>query len=73
MSYFCVFGCDAYAHIPKAQHGKIDEKSRKMMFVGHNAVSTRYRLYDFENDAIIVSKDVVFDEHSSSKGDGFFP
>ena len=62
VSYFCVFGCDAYAHIPKAQHGKFDEKSSKMMFVGYNAVSTRYRLYDSENDAITVSKDVIWAE-----------
>ena len=38
------------------------------MFVGYNAISIGYMLYDFENDAISVSKDVVFDEHSSSKG-----
>ena len=41
VSYFRVFGCDAYAHIPKAQREKFDEKSKKMMFVGYNAVSTR--------------------------------
>ena len=63
--YFCVFGCDAYDHIPKAQHGKFDEKSEKIMFVGYNAVSTRYWLYDSNSDAIIVSKDVVFDELTS--------
>ena len=38
------------------------------MFVGYNAISTRYKLYNSKNDAISISKDVVFDEHSSSKG-----
>ena len=38
------------------------------MFVGYNAVSTRYMLYDFENDVISVSRDVVFVKHSSSQG-----
>ena len=68
VSYFRVFGCDAYAHIPKAQHGKFDEKSKKMMFVGYNAVSTGYRLYDSDRDVISVSRDVIFDELSSSEG-----
>ena len=39
-----------------------------MMFAGYNFVSTGYQLYDSNFDAIIVSKDVVFDEISSSKG-----
>ena len=68
VSYFRVFGCDAYAHIPKAHREKFDEKSKKMMFVGYNAVSTGYRLYDSDRDVISVSRDVIFDELSSSKG-----
>ena len=39
-----------------------------MMFVGYNAVSTGYRLYDSDKDVISVSRDVIFDELSSSKG-----
>ena len=68
VSYFCAFGCDAFAHIPKSQCGKFDEKSKKMMFVGYNAIFTRYWLYDSNFDAIIVSRDVVFDEISSLEG-----
>ena len=68
VSYFRVFGCDAYAHIPKAQREKFDEKSKKMIFVGYNAVSTGYRLYDSDRDVISVSRDVIFDELSSSEG-----
>ena len=66
--YFRVFGCDAYAHIPKNQRGKFDEKSKKMIFVGYNSVSTGYRLYECESDSISLSRDVVFDEHSHSEG-----
>ena len=68
VSYFWVFGCDAYVHIPKVQRGKFDEKSKKVIFVGYNAVSTGYRLYDSDFDAIIVGRDVVFDELSSLEG-----
>ena len=68
VSYFCVFGCDAYAHIPKVQRGKFDEKSKKLMFFGYNSVSIGYRLDGAENDAINLSRDVVFDEHSPLEG-----
>ena len=40
MSYFCVFGYDAYAHVPKDQWGKFDEKPKNLMFVGYNVVSS---------------------------------
>ena len=42
VSYFWVFGCDAYVHITKVERGKFDEKSKKMIFVGYNFVSTGY-------------------------------
>ena len=57
-----MFGCDAYAHIPKAQQGKFDKNSRKMMFVGYNAISIGYKLYGSKSYVITVRKDVVFDE-----------
>ena len=46
VSYFCVFGCDAYVHVPKKDRGKLDPTSQKMAFVGYNPLSTGYRLYD---------------------------
>ena len=70
VSYFCVFGCDAYAHIPKVQRGKFDEKSKKLMFIGYNLVSTGYRLFDPDTETINVSRDVVFDEASYSYLEG---
>ena len=30
-----VFGCDAYAHIPKDERKKLESKSRKCIFVGY--------------------------------------
>ena len=39
-----------------------------MIFVSYNAISTGYRLYDFDFDAIIVSRDVIFDELPSLEG-----
>ena len=29
------FGCEAYVHVPKELHAKLDPKSRKCIFVGY--------------------------------------
>ena len=39
-----------------------------MIFVGYTTISIGYTLCNFENDAMSVSKDVVFDEHSPLEG-----
>ena len=62
VSYFQVFGCDACVHIPKGQRTKLDPRLKKRVFVGYNPVSTSYRLYDRDNDSIVLNKDVVFDK-----------
>lgn len=68
VSHFRVFGCPAYAHIPSTRRGKFDEKSRQLLFVGYNSQSTGYRLYDPLHDSICLSRDVVFQEESTSEG-----
>ena len=65
MSYFRVFGCDAYVHVPKNQREKLDERSKGHIFVGYNLISMGYRLYDLDLDDIIVNCDVIFDEISN--------
>jgi len=36
ISFFKVFGCMAYAHVPDAQRRKLDVKAEKLRFVGYN-------------------------------------
>ena len=43
-----IFGCDAYAHVPKDERGKLDSKARKCIFVGYPSEFKGYRLYDTE-------------------------
>ena len=57
-----VFGCDAYAHIPKDERGKYDSKARKCILVGYSSESKGYRLYNPEQRKLIVSRDVKFNE-----------
>ena len=57
-----VFGCDAYAHIPKDERGKLDPKAKECIFVGYGEVTKGYRLYDPVCGKIIFSRNVVFNE-----------
>ena len=64
-----VFGCDAYALLPKNQHSKLDPKSKVFVFVGYGDGVKGYRLWDPTAHVIIINKDVVFDEMSLMKLD----
>lgn len=64
VSHLRVFGCDAYAHVPKTKRAKFDTKTRKLIHVGYDSISTSYRLYDPVTRTIEHSREVVFDESS---------
>ena len=57
-----MFGCVAYAHIPKENREKLDEKGEKCMFIGYSHETKAYRLYKPEFKELIISRDVIFDE-----------
>ena len=61
---FRVFGCVAYAHIPKDERHKLDSKAKKCIFLGYGTNTKGYRLYDPQCNKVIHSRDVVFDELS---------
>ncbi|KAA0062181.1 copia protein [Cucumis melo var. makuwa] len=60
-----VFRCMAYAHIPNQKRSKLDDKSEKYVFVGYDASSKYYKLYNPVTKKTIVSRDVVFEEEAS--------
>ena len=59
-----VFGCIAYAHVPKDERRKLDSKSRKCILLGYGAEIKGYRLYDVERGKVLHSRDVIFAESS---------
>jgi hypothetical protein len=59
-----IFGCSAYAHVPKAERHKLDTKTRKCILLGYGTNQKGYRLYDLRRMKVINSRDVVFDETS---------
>ncbi|RDX95429.1 hypothetical protein CR513_22046, partial [Mucuna pruriens] len=60
-----VFGCIAYAHVPNQGRSKIDDKSVKHVFIGYDANSKGYKLYNPNNGKMIISKDVEFNEEEA--------
>ncbi|KAK3005783.1 hypothetical protein RJ639_017384 [Escallonia herrerae] len=61
-SFLRVFGCIAYAHIDKEKRKKLDSKSQKCVFIGYGGYEYSYRLWDYEHNKVIRSRDVIFDE-----------
>ena len=63
IAHLRVFGCVAYAHVPKEQRQKLDDKGVKCIFTGYSSKSKAYRLYDPLNNKMILSRDVEFLEN----------
>jgi hypothetical protein len=56
------FGCESFVHIDKENRTKIEKKSKKCTFIGYSVNDFGYRLWDYENNKIIRSRDVIFNE-----------
>ncbi|XP_026451797.1 uncharacterized protein LOC113352154 [Papaver somniferum] len=59
-----IFGCIAYAHVPKELRKELDDKSEKCILVGYSSVTKGYRLYNPEAGKLFTSRDVIFNEDS---------
>ena len=57
------FGCEAFVHIDKENQTKLEAKSKKCTFIGYGVDDFGYHLWDYENNKIIGSRDVVFNEN----------
>lgn len=62
-----VFGCSAWAHIPKQLRRKLDFKATNCIFLGY--MNNGYRLWDVKDKKVIISRDVVFNEKLNKKRD----
>lgn len=65
-----VFGCRAFVHVPKEHRSKLDSKSTPHIFLEYSSVSKAYRLWDPVAGKLTISRDVIFDERSTSSSDG---
>ena len=58
VKHLCVFGCDAFMHIPRDERHKLDSKCRKCILLGYGEQTKGYRLYDPEKKTVLYSRDV---------------
>ena len=61
-SFLKTFGCEAFVHIDKENRTKLESKSKKCTFIGYGVNDFGYRLWDYENNKIIRSRDFIFNE-----------
>ena len=67
MKHLRVFGCDAFAHVPKDERGKLDSKSNKCILLGYGEKRKGYRLFDPGKEKVIYSRDVTFNEEEKER------
>lgn len=65
LGHIKVFGCLAHMKIAKAHTGKLDDRSKPVVYFGKEPGTKAYRLYDPNTGRIHVSRDVVFEENKS--------
>ena len=48
-SFLRTFGCEGFVHIDKDDRTKLEDKSKKCIFIGYGVDDFGYRLWDYEN------------------------
>ncbi|KAK9703505.1 hypothetical protein QE152_g29305 [Popillia japonica] len=62
LSNIRIFGSEAYAHVPKEERNKLDERSKQMVMIGYSP--NGYRLWNSEENKVVTARSVVFDENN---------
>lgn len=65
VSYFRIFGCIGYVHVPDQKRSKLDDKSIKCVLLVVSEESKAYKLYDPIKKKIHISRDVKFQEDAA--------
>jgi hypothetical protein len=55
----------AYAKMSDIKRIKLDDKSKKCIFVGYDDKRMGYKLYNLIIKKVIMSRDVIFEEHKT--------
>ncbi|KAE8721174.1 hypothetical protein F3Y22_tig00016637pilonHSYRG00095 [Hibiscus syriacus] len=64
VSHLKVFGSVAYAHVPDQRRTKLEDKSKKYIFIGYDEKTKGYKLFDPISKKVMVSRDVRINEAS---------
>lgn len=65
VEHFRVLGCLAHVHVPDSKRIKLDDKSMKCILLGVSEESKAYRLFNPVSKKIVISRDVIFEEHKA--------
>jgi hypothetical protein len=55
LTYLKVFGCDAYAHVPKEKRSELDKKAEKCIFIGYTDGLKGYKIWNPETKKVVYS------------------
>jgi Reverse transcriptase (RNA-dependent DNA polymerase) len=64
VSHLKVFGSVAYAHVPNQRRTKLEDKSKRYIFIGYDEKTKGYKLLDPISKKVMVSRDVRVNEAS---------
>ena len=62
VSHLKVFGSVAYGQVPSQHRTKLEDRSRKYIFIGYDEKSKAYKLFDPVNNKVVVNRDVHVEE-----------
>lgn len=60
-----VFGSIGYVHVPEQERTKLDDRSKKMVFLGYAENCQGCKCFDPVTKKVVVSRDVEFEEEAS--------
>ncbi|TYZ63156.1 hypothetical protein PybrP1_001979, partial [[Pythium] brassicae (nom. inval.)] len=64
VAHMRVFGARGFVHVDNAKRSKWDAKTHRRVFLGYAEVSKAYRVWDSDDDRVVVSRSVVLDERA---------
>lgn len=64
LSHIKVFGSICYNHVPKQNRTKLESRAVKCIMLGYGSSQFTYRLWDIENDKLVIGRHVTFNEKS---------
>lgn len=63
VSHLRVFGCIAHMKVMKGHLDKLEDRSKKVVYLGNEKGSKAHRLLDPETGKMYISRDVIFEEN----------
>ncbi|KAE8697001.1 hypothetical protein F3Y22_tig00110637pilonHSYRG00668 [Hibiscus syriacus] len=67
ISHLRTFGSIAHVHVPDERRTKLDDKSESFIFIGYDANSKGYKLYNPNNKKFVISRDVFEEDEQTMR------